>query len=85
MVTAALLLLLVAGADEAEAGSALVAGAAGVLAAADPAAVWLGMSHAASSAAVLSRTAAAMRDGTAPAVGLMSARSLSGTGCDRPG
>jgi hypothetical protein len=59
MVTAAL--LLVAGADEAGAALALVAGAVGVLAATEPPVVWLAMSHAASSAAVLSRAATATR------------------------
>jgi hypothetical protein len=86
MVTAALLLLLlVAGADEAGAVLVLVAAAVGVPAAAGPPALWLAVSHAASSAAVLSRAATAMRWGRTPAAGLMSARSLSWTGCDRPG
>src|SRR2546423_215266 len=87
MVTAALLLLLllVAGAGEAGAVLVLVAAAVGVPAAAVPPALWLAVSHAASSAAVLSRAATAMRWGRTPAAGLMSARSLSWTGCDRPG
>jgi hypothetical protein len=85
MVTAALLLLLVAGAGEAGAVLVLVAAAVGVPAAAGPPALWLAVSHAASSAAVLSRAATAMRWGRTPAAGLMSARSLSWTGCDRPG
>src|SRR5216110_3348548 len=81
MVTAALLLLLVARADEVGAALVLVAAAVGVPAAAGPPA----LRHAASSAAVPSRAATAMRWGRTPAAGLMSARSLSWTGCDRPG
>src|SRR6266516_2958141 len=67
MVTAALMLLLVAGADEVGAALVLVAAAVGVSSAAGPPALW----HAASSAAVLSRAATAMRCGRTPAAGLM--------------